>query len=94
MISHLSDFLRYSLYTDSQNPVTVVEEMLAIERYLDIERVRFGERLQVSVRVAPDVAREHIPSMLLQPLVEHVHREQGGMTATVRIPLVAAAACA
>jgi LytS/YehU family sensor histidine kinase len=163
MISHLSDFLRYSLYTDSQSPVPVTEELLAIERYLDIERVRFGERLEVSVRMAPDVAYEQIPSMLLQPLVEnaikhavapsedpalleiearrrdgflelhvsdsgngddttrpirdtgvglrnirqrlestygsaatleHVCREQGGMTATVRIPLIAAAACA
>ncbi len=71
MIASLSDFLRYSLYTDTQDPVTVAEEFLAIERYLEIEQARFQDRLSVSIQISPEAARELIPSMLLQPLVEN-----------------------
>ncbi|MEO1081657.1 MAG: histidine kinase [Pseudomonadota bacterium] len=71
MIASLSDFLRYSLYTDTQDPVTVAEEFLAIERYLEIEQARFRDRLSVSIQISPEAARELIPSMLLQPLVEN-----------------------
>jgi len=71
MISALSDFLRYSLYTDSQHAVTVADEFRAIERYLEIEQARFGDRLSVSLRLDPEVAEEPVPSLLLQPLVEN-----------------------
>jgi LytS/YehU family sensor histidine kinase len=71
MLSALSDFLRYSLYTDSQDAVTVADEFRAIERYLEIEQARFGDRLSVSIQLAPEAADEPVPSLLLQPLVEN-----------------------
>jgi sensor histidine kinase YesM len=71
MISALSDFLRYSLYIDSQDAVTVADEFRAIERYLEIEQARFGDRLCVSIQLAPEAADESVPSLLLQPLVEN-----------------------
>jgi len=71
MLAALSDFLRYSLYTDSQDAVTVADEFRAIERYLEIEQARFGDRLSVSIQLAPEAADESVPSLLLQPLVEN-----------------------
>lgn len=71
MISALSDFLRYSLYVDSQDTVTVADELRAIERYLEIEQARFGDRLRVTVQLHPEAADETVPSLLLQPLVEN-----------------------
>jgi LytS/YehU family sensor histidine kinase len=71
MIDALSDFLRYSLYTDPQSTVTVATEFRAIERYLEIEQARFGERLSVAITLSPEAAHEQVPSLLLQPLVEN-----------------------
>jgi LytS/YehU family sensor histidine kinase len=71
MIDALSDFLRYSLYTDPQSTVTVATEFRAIERYLEIEQARFGDRLSVSLQLSPEAADEPVPSLLLQPLVEN-----------------------
>jgi len=71
MIASLSDFLRYSLYTDSLDPVTVADEFQALERYLEIEQARFRDRLFVSIHLAPEAAGELMPSLLLQPLVEN-----------------------
>jgi len=71
MIDALSDFLRYSLYTDPHSMVTVADEFRAIERYLEIEQARFGDRLSVSLQLSPEAADEPLPSLLLQPLVEN-----------------------
>jgi len=71
MIAALSDFLRYSLYTDSKKLVSVDEEIAAIRLYLLIEQARFGDRLSVKITISDDAATELIPSMLLQPLVEN-----------------------
>ncbi len=71
MIAFLSDFLRYSLYTDSKKLVTVEDEIAAIRLYLMIEQARFGDRLVVDINVADDARGELMPSMLLQPLVEN-----------------------
>jgi hypothetical protein len=71
MIAALSDFLRYSLYTDSKKLVSVDEEIAAIRLYLLIEQARFGDRLTVEISVSDDAATELMPSMLLQPLVEN-----------------------
>ncbi len=71
MITALSDFLRYSLYTDSQQLVTVEQEISAIRRYLQIEQARFQDRLLVEVNMTADSREELMPSMLLQPLVEN-----------------------
>jgi LytS/YehU family sensor histidine kinase len=71
MVTRLSRFLRYTLDNDPMQKVTVVEEIEALKMYLDIEKVRFGERLQLQFDVEPDAESALMPSLLLQPLVEN-----------------------
>lgn len=71
MVTGLSRFLRYSLDNDPMQKVTVAEEIEAVQLYLDIEKVRFEERLRLHVRVEPEAEKALMPSLLLQPLVEN-----------------------
>ncbi|MCV6613620.1 MAG: histidine kinase, partial [Cellvibrionaceae bacterium] len=71
MVTRLSRFLRYSLDNDPMQKVTVDEEVEALRLYLDIEKVRFDERLQIYFEVAPQAKTALMPSLLLQPLVEN-----------------------
>lgn len=71
MVTRLSRFLRYSLDNDPMQKVTVTEEIEALMLYLDIEKVRFDERLQLHVDVEPGAESALMPGLLLQPLVEN-----------------------
>ena len=71
MVSKLSGFLRYSLEGDPTREVTVSDEIASVLLYLDIEKVRFGDRLKLDVFVADEASGAMMPSMLLQPLVEN-----------------------
>lgn len=71
MVTRLSRFLRYTLDSDPMQKVTVAEEIEAIKLYLDIEKVRFDERLQLHFTVADEAQPALMPSLLLQPLVEN-----------------------
>jgi LytS/YehU family sensor histidine kinase len=50
------------------------DELQLVERYLDIQRVRFADRLQTTIEMAPDVARARVPLLVVQPLVENALR--------------------
>jgi sensor histidine kinase YesM len=71
MIVGLSEILR----RDSQNfhkpEVTLAEEVEYLQRYIDIQKVRFGERLEYAVDIAEGLMAAQVPSLLLQPLVEN-----------------------
>jgi signal transduction histidine kinase len=71
MLTRLSSFLRHTLISQPGGKVTVAQEVETLQLYLDIERMRFEERLRTEFRVDPDAAEASIPSMLLQPLVEN-----------------------
>ena len=71
MVMKLSRFLRYSLDNDPMQQVSVAEEVESLQLYLDIEKVRFGERLTLHFDVSPEAERALMPGMLLQPLVEN-----------------------
>ncbi|MFN7173422.1 MAG: sensor histidine kinase [Thermaurantiacus tibetensis] len=71
MLSRLSSFLRYTLVGDREGLATVAQEVEALKLYLDIEKIRFGERLRVAFDIAPEAAPARLPSLLLQPLVEN-----------------------
>ena len=71
MTEKLSSFLRTSLSADPGELVPLEEELALIEEYLDIESVRFGERLNVSVDCSPGACQALVPSFLVQPLVEN-----------------------
>ncbi|PWK80322.1 histidine kinase [Mucilaginibacter oryzae] len=71
MIHQLSDFLRGTLKKDDQLQVTLTEELAHLNLYLDIEKVRFGHRLQTEISCDALCGTATLPSMLLQPLVEN-----------------------
>jgi hypothetical protein len=71
MTDKLSSFLRTSLNADPGELVPLEDELALTEEYLDIESVRFGERLVVNVECAPGACEALVPSFLVQPLVEN-----------------------
>jgi len=71
MLTRLSSFLRHTLVTQPGGKVTVAQEVDTLKLYLEIERMRFEERLRTEFRVDPAASEACIPSLLLQPLVEN-----------------------
>jgi len=71
MVTRLSSFLRHSLDNDPMQKVTLEQELAALKLYLDIEKVRFEERLQLALDIEEKASSALIPSLLLQPLVEN-----------------------
>ena len=70
LLVEFADFIRYSFRTHGQF-VTMAEEIRLVDTYLDLERARFGDRLAVTLRVAPEVLGVKLPPFVLQPLVEN-----------------------
>jgi two-component system LytT family sensor kinase len=70
MMSRLSELLRLTLEKQGAQEVTLKEEMDVLQRYLDIERIRFEERLCVTMNVDPTALEGRVPNFSLQPLVE------------------------
>ena len=71
MLSRLSSFLRYTLVNEPTARVTVAQEIETLKLYLDIERMRFEERLRTEFRIDDAIRNGLMPSLLLQPLVEN-----------------------
>jgi two-component system LytT family sensor kinase len=68
-----AEFTRHSFSSHSQMS-TIAEELSLVDTYLELERARFGERINVVLRVAPEVLGVMLPSLVLQPLVENALR--------------------
>ena len=87
-VSRLSDFLRYTLDNDPMSRVTLGSELSAIDLYLEIEKVRFGDRLVIEKSIEAKAQDALVPSLILQPLIENAIKyaitpsEEGG---TLRI---------
>ncbi|HEV8630129.1 MAG TPA: histidine kinase [Thermoanaerobaculia bacterium] len=77
MLDALAELLRASLRTVQTDEVPLDEELATLDRYLQLMRARFGDRLQVEVAVDPAVRGALVPSLLLQPLVENAVRHGG-----------------
>lgn len=71
MIEQLSDFLRGSIKKEDQQWTTLAEELDYLQLYLDIEKVRFGYRLNTSIICDEDTGKLQLPPMVLQPIVEN-----------------------
>jgi two-component system, LytTR family, sensor kinase len=71
MIQNLSNFYRTSLSSDPLEDVTLAEEVELQRLYLEIERVRFPERLRPSISIPPELMNQYVPALILQPLVEN-----------------------
>jgi signal transduction histidine kinase len=84
MIAGLSDFLRRVLDDSTRQQVPLGEEVEFAQKYLDIQKVRFAERLQLSVDVPAELYPAQVPALILQPMVENAvkhgiaKRAQGG----------------
>ena len=74
MIQNLSKFYRTSLNSDPLEDVTLAEEVDLQRLYLDIEAVRYPERLRTVIDIAPELMNQHVPALILQPLVENAIR--------------------
>ena len=85
MIQLLGDFLRHALKQDSVESVTLDEEIESIKLYLNIERVRFEDRLTVLFDLDPASLEARVPALLLQPIIENAMKyaisesEDGGV---------------
>ncbi|MDR6564354.1 MULTISPECIES: histidine kinase [unclassified Arcicella] len=71
MAHSLSDLFKYSINRKDKKTSTVHDEIEMVKTYLDIEKIRFGERLQFTVAVDKDLENHEIPLFLIQPLVEN-----------------------
>jgi sensor histidine kinase YesM len=76
----LADLFRYSLRASEQPDVSLADEIEAAELYLQIERARFRERLQVTIDVPHHLQRVKMPSLIVQPLVENAVKHGLGRT--------------
>jgi two-component system, LytTR family, sensor kinase len=89
MITRLSDLLRLSLDSVHAQEVPLRQEIEFLQRYLDIQLIRFQDQLRVTVDVQPETLDLAVPNLILQPLVENaikhgVSRRAGGGEVSVR----------
>ena len=71
MTTTLADFFRKSLSYGVKETIPLKEELSLLNHYLDIEKIRFGKRLRVEEQIEPETLSDHVPPLLLQPLVEN-----------------------
>jgi two-component system, LytTR family, sensor kinase len=74
MIAGLSELLRYSLEHSGEQQVSLASELAITERYLEIERLRFPDRMAFAIEADADTRSARVPTLLLQPLVENAIR--------------------
>jgi LytS/YehU family sensor histidine kinase len=93
MIARLSDLLRMSLEDTGEHVTSLKREMEFTQAYLEIEKMRFGDRLSVAFDVPPRILDVQVPQWLLQPLVENsikhgISKRSSGGEITVRASTV------
>lgn len=71
MLSRLGELLRFAVKASATPEITLRDEMLLVERYVDLQRMRFEDRLQVTISVTPDSLDALVPALIFQPLVEN-----------------------
>lgn len=71
LLARLSSLLRMSLDSTRAAEITLRQEMDFLERYIEIQKARFSDRLQVEVDIEPQAMSARIPNLLLQPIVEN-----------------------
>nr|WP_198586843.1 histidine kinase [Glycomyces xiaoerkulensis] len=73
LLSDFSDYLRYS-FAATGDYATVADELQAVQTYLELQRARFDDRLDITVQIAPEVLPVPIPFLVVQPIVENAVR--------------------
>ena len=92
MLARLGDLLRAAIRSESQSEMTLEAELSLTQSYLKVEKVRFGNRLSITINVAPGTEVALVPALLLQPLVENaiMHGLRAVPSGTIRIASVIA----
>jgi sensor histidine kinase YesM len=72
MIRKLSDFLRFSLSRRPEDLITLKEELETVQQYIDLEKVRFGDKMTISFNIEETLLDKKVPNLLLQPLFENI----------------------
>ena len=90
MITRLGDFLRLTLENSGSMEVTLQQEIEFLNGYLEIERIRFQDRLTTDIRVDPEVLDVRVPNLILQPIVENAMRHAIGNSTSGHVEVVAA----
>jgi sensor histidine kinase YesM len=89
MTTTLADFFRKSLSYGARETIPLKEELSLLNHYLEIEKIRFGKRLSVSLTVDPATEAHQVPPLILQPLVENAIKHgiadslEGGIVAII-----------
>jgi two-component system, LytTR family, sensor kinase len=78
MITRLGDFLRLTLENSGSMEVTLQQEIEFLNGYLEIERIRFQDRLTTEIKIDPAVLDARVPNLILQPIVENAMRHAVG----------------
>jgi len=90
MVVSLSDFLRSTLKMDSGREITLEEEVKLQSLYLDIEKIRFPQRLKVTIDVPDQLRGACVPNLITQPLIENaIKHGVGRSSAPVHLELIA-----
>jgi sensor histidine kinase YesM len=71
MISRLSELLRLTLENEKIQKITLREELTILDRYLEIQHIRFQDRMEISMNISQDTLQALVPTLLLQPLAEN-----------------------
>ena len=71
MIQNLSSLLRYTLQKAKLDKVTLSDEIMVVQKYLEIEKIRFGDRLEYDISVSDSIKDFFIPPLIIQPLIEN-----------------------
>ena len=91
MITRLGDFLRLTLENSGSMEVTLQQEIEFLNGYLEIERIRFQDRLTTEIHVDPEVLDVRVPNLILQPIVENAMRHAIGNSTSGHVEVSAAA---
>ncbi|MFV2196484.1 sensor histidine kinase [Nocardiopsis sp. LOL_012] len=73
LLSDFADYLRYG-FSEKGDYATVADELEAVETYLELQRARFHDRLDITVRIAPEILPVAVPFLVVQPIVENAVR--------------------
>lgn len=71
MVNKLSDLFRYQLRASTEELIPLKEELEFVQKYLELEKERFGKRLSFEIEVEDDLLEVKVPPMLLQPIIEN-----------------------
>lgn len=89
MITRLGDFLRLTLENSGSMEVTLQQEIEFLNGYLEIERIRFQDRLTTDIKIDPAVLDARVPNLILQPIVENAMRHAVGNSRSGHVEITA-----